>query len=151
MKVITNIIVGIPFLSEEKQIKNAVESIRWCFNNDVDEVDLFPMNIKPYTLLRELYEKKEYETISHWMLIEVLSKIPENYLKDIYIAWYGNRDLEYDNDLKAIFPTSCANCKYNLFKFYELYLKNKDSAYRKSLINDLISNKECNCYKEILK
>lgn len=148
MKVITNIIVGIPFLNEEEQVKNAVESIRWCFNNDVDEVDLFPMNIRPYTLLRELYEKKEYEIISHWMLIEVLSKIPEHYLKDIYIAWYGNRDLEYDNSLKSIFPTSCTACEDNLFQFYELYLKNKDSDYRKYLINDLIANKKCKCYKK---
>lgn len=151
MKVIANIIVGIPFLSKEAQVQNAVESIRWCFDNDVDEVDLFPMNIKPYTLLRELYEKKEYETISHWMLIEVLSKIPEYYLKDVYIAWYGNRDLEYDNDLQSIFPTSCTTCEDDLFKFYKLYLKNKDSDYRKNLINDLISNKKCKCYKKILK
>lgn len=149
MKVITNIIVGIPFLSEEEQIQNALESIKWCFEHGVDEVDLFPMNIKPYTLLRELYEKKEYKIISHWMLIEVLSKIPEYYLENIYIAWYGNRDLEYDNNLKSIFPTSCDICKEDLIEFYELYLKNGNSEYRKNLINNLITNKKCKCYKKL--
>lgn len=151
MKVIANIIVGIPFLDEEEQVKNAIESIKWCFDNDVDEVDLFPMNIRPYTLLGELYENKEYKIISHWMLIEVLSKIPEYYLKNIYIVWYGNRDLKYENNLHSIFPTSCATCKSDLTHFYESYLKTKDSYYRKELINNLILNKNCKCYKKILK
>jgi len=151
MKVIANIIVGIPFLSEEEQVKNAIESINWCFDNNIDEVDLFPMNIRPYTLLKELYEKGKYSVISHWMLIEVLSRIPFQYLKDIYIAWYGNRDLKYENNFHSIFPTSCDICEKDLFHFYELYLKNKDSDYRKNLIDNLILNKKCKCYKKILK
>ncbi len=149
MEVIANIIIGIPFLSEEEQVKNAVESINWCFDTGIDEVDLFPMNIRPYTLLRELYENKEYKIISHWMLIEVLSKIPEQYLRNIYIAWYGNRDLNYDDGLHSIFPTSCPICESDLINFYELYLKNKNAGYRKKLINKLISNKKCKCYKRL--
>lgn len=147
MKIIANVIVGIPFLNEEEQVQNALESINWCFSNNVDEVDLFPMNIRPYTLLRELYLDKKYKIISHWMLIEVLSKISEKYLKDIYIAWYGNRDLDYSNNLNSIFPTSCAVCKEDLLHFYELFLRNTDSNYRKKLVNDLILNKKCKCYK----
>lgn len=151
MKVIANIIVGIPFLSDEKQIKDAVESIEWCFINSIDEVDLFPMNIRPYTLLKELYEEGEYSIISHWMLIEVLSKIPSEYLKDIYICWYGNRDLKYDNGVCSLFPTSCKLCEKDLAKFYKEFLKNKDSNFRKRLIDDLIAHKKCSCYKKMLK
>lgn len=151
MKVIANIIIGIPFLSKEEQVENAIDSINWCFNNNIDEVDLFPMNIRPYTLLKELYEEGKYNVISHWMLIEVLSKIPSQYLKNIYIAWYGNRDLKYDNDFHSIFPTSCDICEKALFLFYEEYLKNKDSGYRKELIDNLIAHKNCKCYKRILK
>ena len=85
MQVIANIIVGIPFLKEEEQVNDAIDSIMWCFNHEIDEVELFRMNIRPYTLLRELFEKNEYKVISHWMVIEVLSKIPKEYLKDIHI------------------------------------------------------------------
>jgi len=151
MKVIANVLIGIPFLSEEQQVKNALDSIIWCFNNQVDEVDLFPMNIRPFTLLQELYLKEEYKLISHWMVIEVLSLIPKNYLSEIYIAWYGNRDLKYEDNLHSIFPTSCSGCEQDLINFYELFLKNKDPDYRKFLINDLIKNKHCGCYKRILK
>ncbi len=146
MKVSANIIVGIPFLTRDDQVKNAIESVDWCFKHGIDEVDLFPMNIRPYTLLEELYRRKEYDIISHWLLIEVLESIPYRYLKDIYIAWYGNRDLKYDDKVHSIFPTSCPKCEKKLDNFYEEYLKNKDSKCRKKLIQDLIAHKNCNCY-----
>ncbi len=151
MRVIANIIVGIPFLEEKEQIKNAVESIDWCFKNNINEVDLFPMNIRPYTLLREIYEEGKYNIISHWMLIEVLSDVPIHYLSDIYIAWYGNRDLKYSDNLHSIFPTSCDICQKDLFVFYKEYLKSQDSNVRKELINNLIANKHCKCYQKIRK
>lgn len=148
MKIFANIIIGIPFFSKNEQIENAVKSINWCFDKMVDEVDLFPMNIRPYTLLKDLYEKGEYEVISHWMLIEVLYKIQKKYLKDIHIAWYGNRDLNYENNMHSIFPTLCNDCRESLFNFYKQYLENNSSDYRKDLINNLIENKKCKCYKK---
>ena len=50
----TNVIFGMPFLSTKEQIKDTVQSIIWCFQNNIDGVNLFPMNIKPYTLLYKL-------------------------------------------------------------------------------------------------
>lgn len=148
MQVIANIIVGIPFLKEEEQVNDAIDSIMWCFNHEIDEVELFPMNIRPYTLLRELFEKNEYKVISHWMVIEVLSKIPKEHLEDIHIAWYGNRDLVYKGGMHSVFPTFCCNCQKSLINFYDSYLKNKDCDDRKKLIEHLILHKNCDCYKQ---
>ncbi len=145
MEATANIIVGIPFLSSKDQLNDALESIDWCFNNNIDEVNLFPMNIRPYTLLEKLYKEGKYQLISHWLLIEVLANVKTDYLKDIYIAWYGNRDLNYDGNIHSLFPTSCPLCQDDLANFYKNYLGTSDSNYRKELINNLIKNKKCDC------
>ncbi len=151
MKVLVNLLVGIPFLSEHEQLEDALNSIEWCIKNNVDEIDLFPINIKPYTLLQELYKSKDYDVISHWLLIEVLNKIPIKYLPKIYLAWYGNRELKYDSGKHTIFPKSCSICHNELMKFYTKYLANDDASYRRKLIDNLISYRSCDCYEKVLK
>lgn len=151
MKVIVNLLVGIPFLSECEQLEDVLNSIEWCIKNKVDEIDLFPINIKPYTLLEELYKSKDYDVISHWQLIEVLHRVPVNYLPKIFLAWYGNRELKYNNGEHSIFPKSCSKCHQELMNFYAKYLANSDERYRRKLIDDLIANRNCDCYDKVLK
>lgn len=151
MRVLVNILVGIPFLKTKEQLEDTLNSIFWCIKNDVDEIELFPINVKPYTLLNELYESKQYDVISHWLLIEVLNRIPLEYLSKIYLAWYGNRELEYENQKHSIFPKSCPNCNNNLMEFYSNFLSNDNAQYRKELINTLISKSNCDCYNKVLK
>lgn len=151
MNVLTNIVVGIPNLSPKEQIEDALNSVDWCMKNKVDEVDLFPINVKPYTLLYTLYNEKKYEVISHWLLIEVLHRIPVQYLDKIYLAWYGNRELPYHNGEHSIFPKSCPKCYNNLMKFYKEFLINNSSTFRKKLIDELINKRKCDCYDIVLK
>lgn len=151
ISVIANLLVGIPFLTSKEQLENAIESIKWCEEHEIDEIDLFPINIKPYTLLYKLHEDNAYEIISHWLLIEVLNRVPVHYLSNIYLAWYGNRELEYNDGEHSIFPRSCELCHNNLMEFYKNFLSNNDIKYRKDLITDLISNSKCSCYQNILR
>lgn len=151
MGVIVNLLVGIPFLTPQEQLEDVLNSIKWCVSNDVDEIDLFPINIKPYTLLKELYDSKKYDVISHWLLVEVLNRIPLKNLSKIYLAWYGNRELEYSNGERSIFPKSCELCHNNLMEFYSNFLSNDDAEYRKKLIENLISECKCDCYSKVLK
>ena len=150
MGVIVNLLVGIPFLTPQEQLEDALNSVEWCISNAVDEIDLFPINVKPYTLLKELYDLKEYDVISHWLLIELLNRIPLQNLSKIYLAWYGNRELEYNDGERSIFPKSCELCHNKLMEFYSQFLSNDDAEYRKMLIKKLISENECNCYSKVL-
>lgn len=145
MNAIANILVGIPFLNTKEQLNDSLNSIIWCFENGIDEVDLFPINIKPYTLLEKLYKDKKYNVISHWLLIELLNKVPSKYLSQIYLAWYGNRELEYTNCEHSIFPDSCSICHDDIMNFYKSFLSNNNTNYRKNLLNELLTNKKCNC------
>lgn len=151
MGVIINLLVGIPFLTTKEQLEDALNSVEWCISNDVDEIDLFPINVKPYTLLKELYDSKDYDVISHWLLVEVLNRIPLKDLSKIYLAWYGNRELEYSNGEHSIFPKSCELCHNNLMRFYSEFLSNDDANYRKKIIEILISENKCECYRKLLK
>ena len=151
MGVITNLLIGTPFLSEKEQLEDSLNSIIWCFKNGADEVDIFPINIKPYTILKELYENKKYNPISHWLVIELLNRVPSEYISDIYLAWYGNRKLEYENGEQTILPQSCPRCHDDIMNFYSNFLSNSDQKYRKHQINSLISNRKCDCYEKVLK
>ncbi len=132
----TNIIFGIPFLSSEDQIKDTVQSILWCFQNNIDKVNLFPINIKPYTLLYKLYETGEYSPVRHKDFIEVLKRIPQEYVNKIYLCWYGNRQLYYDS--KSTILPICNQGDYDkLMRFYKDFNLHKDAEYRENLLNHI--------------
>ena len=129
-----NVIFGMPFLSSEEQIQDTFQSIIWCFQNNIDEVNLFPINIKPYTLLYKLYEIGEYLPVKHKDFIKVLKLIPENYIDKIYLCWYGNRQLYYDG--KSTILPICNQQEYDKFmNFYRDFNLHKDKKYRENLLN----------------
>lgn len=145
-----NLLVGIPFLTTKEQINDAIESINIAFENNIDEVTLFPINIKKYTLLYELYENGLYKSISLWMLIEILNNIKEEYLDKISFAWFGNRDMIYSKK-STIFPRSCDCCRGKLTEFFENSLKHT-AKENKEIISELIKDSDkCNCMNEFLK
>lgn len=148
MTIMANLLVGIPFLTKEEQIKDALSSIKWCIKNKVDEIVLFPVNIHPFTLLRKLYDSGKYVPISHWVLIEVLSKLNDEELSKIYLSWYGNRQLKYNEELKTIPPKTCEKCHDRIMNFYKNFLQAKDISKRKELLNKLIEQKFCDCYNQ---
>ena len=107
-----NFLLGAPTLSVKEQIEDTLRSVRWMIEKCPEETIavLFPINIKAYTFLGELYQKGKYRPISHWAFIEVLDQIPVEYLERISIAWWGNRANVYDGLKKIVYPYSCGDC-----------------------------------------
>ena len=141
---IVNLLVGLPFLNENEQVTDILNSIKWCIEHNTEMV-LFPINIKPHTLIHYLYENGMYSPISQWEIIYVLSSVDEKYLSKIDIAYWGNRDESYKDEV-VIFPEICSQCQSLIYNFYLKYICANTSADRKKLINDLLKNKQCNCY-----
>lgn len=128
-----NVIFGAPFLTTEEQIRDTIQSIEWCFENSIDEVNLFPINIKPYTLLYKLYEEGKYSPVSHSNFIEVLKKVPKEYIHKLYLCWYGNREIKYDTK-RTVLP-KCEKDEYSkLMDFYQRFNINKDPEERIKLL-----------------
>lgn len=113
-------------MNTRAQFDSTLQSIEWAFGHGADSVVIFPCNIKPFTVIYELYKNGLYKRISQWLLIELLSQIPEKHLKDISLSWYGNRKNFYENDsFPLIPPEDCEECHEKLFDFYEKFLQKK--------------------------
>ncbi len=139
-----NILIGIPGLTRKQQVNDSLESIRWALNNEVSEVVLFPLNIKPHTPLYERYKLGKYNRINQWEVIEVLNNLTEQELNHISISWYGDRqDAGYFKNILA--PIDCGKCHKSLMSFYNRFLITPSGYERRQLINKLIAEKTCEC------
>lgn len=143
-----NILFGLPFLSEKEQLNDTRKSIFWAFEHNCNPV-IFPVNIKPYTLLMNMYENGYYKPVSHWLLLLLLSAIEPKKLSSITISYYGNRDENYyGNENKTIFPDCCPVCKRPLLDFYEAFYKEEDAYQKKQLLNQILKFDKCDCLKK---
>ena len=140
-----NIMLGMPFLSTYEQFEDTCRSVKWAFQNQCRPV-LFPMNIKPYTLLMEMYRTGYYEPISHWLLLLVLNTLTDEQLSQIVITWYGNRIEDYGSaELQTILPVCCEKCRPVLEKFYNDFTASDSGRVRKRILNTALTNHKCNC------
>ncbi len=131
-----NVVFGSPFLTDEKQKADTSNSINWCFKNNIDKVNLFPINIKPYTLLYKLYEQGKYSPVLHRDFIEVLNKVPKKYLDRIHLCWYGNREIIYDKN-KTILPKCNDNEYQMLMEFYRDFNMSRNTNKRIELLKNI--------------
>ena len=144
-----NIMLGMPFLSTYEQFEDTCRSLRWAFQNQCRPV-LFPMNIKPYTLLMEMYKTGYYEPISHWLLLLVLNILTEEQLSQIVITWYGNRLEDYGSaELHPILPICCEKCRPALEKFYNDFTASDSGRERKRILNAALAIHKCDCKDNI--
>lgn len=88
-KSIVNVMLGAPFLNREERIQDAVHSITGLLQEGADYIMLFPVNIKPNTLVRFLYDMGMYNPVDGSTIAGVLDRIPERILPRVGVAWYG--------------------------------------------------------------
>lgn len=143
-----NILIGLPFLSEKEQLQDTKNSIIWAFEHSCNVV-VFPVNIKPFTLLMNMFENGYYKPVSHWLLLLLLDTLEAEQLSQIVISYYGNRDENYYfNGYKTIFPDCCSVCRKPLMDFYNAF-SNEDNPYqKKGLLNQVLKFDKCGCLKQ---
>lgn len=139
-----NIMIGIPFLSAKEQFDDALATIRWAFHRNC-RVVLFPMNIKPYTLLMEMYRSGHYHPMSQWALPLLLDTLSAQELERVTVAWFGNREEVYSpSSERAVFPLACPECTAAVKRFYPQFLETQSGEERKALLTRLLS-RNCDC------
>lgn len=139
-----NLMFGIPFLSEYEQCEDTLKTIHWAVNHNCKPV-IFPVNIKPHTLLRYAYDNGLYKPISLWSLVHVLDRLECEELCSVLLAWYGNRDEPYPNDIPTVFPAACDSCRHNLEVFFRSFMEAQEFFEKKKLISELIRTATCDC------
>ena len=143
-----NLMFGLPFLSLNEQIDDAKKTIDWICLHGCAPV-IFPVNIKPYTILKYIYDKKMYKPISLWALVFLLDVLNQKQLSKIIVAWYGNRENSYLDNTSTIFPLCCNKCHDAFFRFFRLFLETERYDLRKKLISDFLASNICDCKQQI--
>ena len=148
IKVECNIMIGLPFISEKQQFDDALSSIQWTFAHGCAPV-LFPVNIKPHTLLMDIYRAGYYKPVSQWMIPLLLAELTAEQLGQVTVAWFGNREDIYDDNERTIFPVACEHCNTAIYHFYQQFLIAEDGVKRKELLARLFSDVPCTCAKQV--
>lgn len=138
--VTANVSLGVPFLDENKQLEDTKKTVRWALNVGVDTVVVFPLHIKPGTLMNYLYEKSLYDCVSLWSLVEVLKDVDETERSKVQISWYKNY---YNNESKVVkSPTTCELCQPKVIQLLDRY---KDEC--STMVVEELDHLECGCKK----
>lgn len=148
MEVDLNIMLGLPFLSEREQFEDTLNSVKWALRHNCNPI-LFPLNIKPFTLLMHMYQTRYYKPVSHWMMLLLLNELDPQDLQKITISYYGNRTDEYLGTAEeTIYPLLCNKCKNVVMDFYENFFRENDGEKRRILLTDILAWQGCNCLEE---
>ncbi len=133
-----NISMGHAFMSPRESIDDAYHSMRWVLEQGVDSTSLFPLLIKPHTLLDFLHRHGRYESPSLWSLVEVLSRLGEESMSKVNIAWY--KQWFYDSVIKT--PITCEKCSKDVIAHLDEFYGTRSF----SIVEEL-SVYPCDCKK----
>jgi radical SAM enzyme (TIGR01210 family) len=109
LEVYANVSLGTAFLSATEAINDTVETVRWALDNGATRAVVFPLHVKPHTLLDVLRRHGNYTPPSLWSLVEVLRRLGQSQMPRIEIAWYRSY-YNYDAKINQS-PDSCPRCR----------------------------------------
>ena len=136
-----NVVLGTPFLTWEQAVHDCKNTLNWALKHNSDKVVLFPLHVKPGTMLEWLYQKGYYKPISPWGLVEVLDSIDEALLSRVEISWYKNY---YTDKSKMIAsPYTCDRCYGEVIRLLDEFRKTSSKEVIKK-----IKKYPCSCKSE---
>lgn len=143
--VLINLLLGCPFLSREEQILDVLNSMDFVFSNTPKKTMcvIFPINIKENTMIKHWQEVGVYDQISSWELVELLYRIPDEYLERITVAWFGTRENTFTKGISQ-FPKTCEKCHDRLINFYTDFCNHLSKEYRKRITEKIWASR-CDC------
>lgn len=114
-----NVSLGTAFLNRATAVRDAVGTVRWALRNGADHAVLFPLHVKPHTLLAFLSARGRYQPVALWDLVETLAALGPDTARRVEIAWYKSY---YDTTRKITSsPGGCARCHDRLMSALDRY------------------------------
>jgi archaeosine synthase beta-subunit len=140
------IMVGVPFLSAGEAVEDTVASIKWALEHDIDYCAVFPMHIKPWTVVDWLYQHRRYAPISLWAVVEVLMRFSAQQLGHIGICWHRPRPDQAHPlyEAPSLAPTTCPICVEQVLRIMDSYRFSSDRAGLVSRLGEI----SCKCKDE---
>lgn len=122
INIIFNVLIGIPFLSEEENIFSAYNTIKRVINLGASECNLFPAHVKRFTPLEKLYNANLYMPPSLWDMVETLNKLEDDVLRRVGLSWYTSNGAY--NIVKS--PETCPLCYNRILECFDNFSKNNN-------------------------
>lgn len=147
-KVTGNVMTGFPFLSNASQVLDSVTTIKALLAADIDFIVVFPINIKKYTFMYDLYENGFYEPVNGRILIDILSNFSQEELEYINVGWYGEPRIDipgYKSD-DMIIPYYCKKCYKQMMQLWLDYNCAWEGKDRKQILLTMNAI-TCDCSK----
>jgi radical SAM enzyme (TIGR01210 family) len=133
--VIANVVLGAPFLTVRQRVQDAVDSIRELLLAGIDSVVLFPVNIKPYTLVMHLFDNGYYKRVNAAEIVMVLLNFNADELARIDLAWFEpQREKQEAYEATGYSPQYCTKCGQVLLKHLFDYRMATDGGHREIII-----------------
>lgn len=141
--VTANILLGIPFLTQKESVEDSLKSIKFLTNKaSVDEIVVFPLNIKKNTLLENL----DCESTFLLNVLEIIKNLSDDGLEKVIFSWFDETN---KNPLISKAPKSCEKC----FPYIVDTIKKFNNANKneKIKIRNSLKKTNCECEKELFK
>jgi archaeosine synthase beta-subunit len=117
--VYANVSLGTAFLDRPTAVHDAVATVRWALSHGATNAVVFPLHVKPFTLLEFLHRHGRYRSVSLWDLVEVLYVLGPDLSPRVEIAWYKSY---YDTaDKVTTSPVGCDRCTERLVEELDHY------------------------------
>ena len=129
-KVYLNVIFGSPLLSIEEQKEDARNTIKWANEQGADGIVLFPLNVKPNTLLWSMEKSGAYILPSHMELIDMLSGIEDSSLGKIFLSWTNP-----DSNIE-VFRHMPTGYSPDVGQLYESFARTNDPVERHRMLTE---------------
>lgn len=117
----------------------AVQTVLTC-EQYFDHIVLFPINVKPNTLVWDLYQEGSYPLVSRWDVVLVLARFGLKTLSKIHLTYYGNKGLP-----RNIKPLDCPVCHDDFEKFFDEFMMDYNGERRYLLVREMIKSHHCEC------
>jgi archaeosine synthase beta-subunit len=122
---LTNVVVGLPFLTVAETIDDSVRTIRVAQDAGSDACVLFPLHVRPWTVLEWLWRHGTYRPPSLWSLVEVLHRLGPERAARVSISWYRDYDRDDSGPAKPVrglcAPTTCPACEPDVLSVLDEY------------------------------
>lgn len=145
MTCVVNLMYGAPFCSLKEQNNDLEKSIKWCLENGVDYICVFPMIIKNDTLLAQIYDLGFAKPAYLYGLVDIITKIPDDKLNRINFLWFSNYE-GAASYIKAV-PYACEKCNKQILDFLNKFGKS-NLAERIHLKQTLPLPINCHCIEQ---
>jgi len=143
-----NVLVGGPVMNTAEIMKYAIQTARDAVAWGCDDIILFPLNIKPYTLTEWLYERDMCLPVSMHTFHRVLETLVQDtpVAWKLHTAWYG--DHQHGYVITASAPVCCKKCEPEFVEFNRQLNRTFGMPDRAAVLQEMFANfkvPDCGC------